>query len=33
MCPAGIAGKRVSTSFRYALGSMPKRWQIDVKLE
>ena len=32
-CPAGVAGKRVSTSCRYAHGSTPSRWQVDVKLK
>jgi hypothetical protein len=25
-CPAGVVGKRVSTSCRYAHGSTPRRW-------
>src|SRR5262245_25484072 len=29
---AGVIGKRVSTSCRYAQGSTPRRWQVDVKL-
>jgi hypothetical protein len=33
MCPDGVVGKRVSTSRRYAHGSTPKRWQVDVKLK
>src|SRR5262245_17059845 len=30
---AGGAGKRASTSCRYAHGSTPRRWQVDVKLK
>jgi hypothetical protein len=30
--PPGAAGKRVSTSRRYAHGSTPGRWHVDVKL-
>jgi hypothetical protein len=30
-CRAGVAGKRVSTSCRYAHGSTPSRWHVDVK--
>src|SRR5206468_9640118 len=32
-CPAGVVGKRVSTSCRYAHGSTPSRWHVDVKLK
>jgi hypothetical protein len=28
--PVGVAGKRVSTSCRYAHGSTPCRWHVDV---
>src|SRR5262249_34968598 len=31
-CPAGLVGKRVSTSCRYVHGSTPGRWHVDVKL-
>src|SRR5262249_20298475 len=31
-CPTGVVGKSVSTSCRYAHGSTPRRWQVDVKL-
>src|SRR5262249_13190624 len=31
-CPVGIVGKRVSTSRRYAHGSTPRRWHVDVRL-
>jgi hypothetical protein len=31
--PAGVVGKRVSTSCRYAHGSTPSRWHVDVKLK
>jgi len=32
-CSAGVVGKRVSTSCRYAHGSTPNRWHEDVKLK
>src|SRR5262249_1071400 len=31
--PAGVASKRVRTSCRYAHGSTPRRWHVDVKLK
>jgi hypothetical protein len=30
---AGVAGKRVSASCRYAHGSTPRRWHVEVKLK
>jgi len=32
-CPASVVGNRVSTSCRYAHGSTPNRWHVEVKLK
>ena len=31
-CSVGVLGNRFNTSCRYAQGSTPRRWQVDMKL-
>jgi hypothetical protein len=31
-CPTGVVGSRVRTSCKYAHGSTPRRWHVDLKL-